>query len=41
MPEDSSSIKTGNFYVDFMIGGVSAAVSKTLVAPIERIKLIL
>jgi solute carrier family 25 (adenine nucleotide translocator) protein 4/5/6/31 len=41
MPEDSSSIKTGNFYIDFLIGGISAAVSKTLVAPIERIKLIL
>lgn len=27
--------------VDFMIGGVSAAVSKTLVAPIERVKLLL
>jgi len=26
---------------DFMIGGVSAAVSKTLVAPIERVKLLL
>jgi solute carrier family 25 (mitochondrial adenine nucleotide translocator), member 4/5/6/31 len=27
--------------VDFMIGGVSAAVSKTMVAPIERVKLLL
>jgi solute carrier family 25 (adenine nucleotide translocator) protein 4/5/6/31 len=27
--------------VDFFIGGVSAAVSKTLVAPIERVKLLL
>lgn len=27
--------------LDFMIGGVSAAVSKTLVAPIERVKLLL
>ena len=26
---------------DFMIGGISAAVSKTLVAPIERVKLLL
>lgn len=33
--------KTGNFMVDFFIGGVSAAVSKTLVAPIERVKLLL
>ncbi len=27
--------------VDFLIGGVSAAVSKTVVAPIERVKLLL
>ena len=38
---EGSSVKTGNFAVDFMIGGVSAAVSKTLVAPIERVKLLL
>lgn len=31
----------GNFVQDFLIGGVSAAVSKTLVAPIERVKLLL
>lgn len=30
-----------NFFRDFMIGGVSAAVSKTAVAPIERVKLLL
>jgi solute carrier family 25 (adenine nucleotide translocator) protein 4/5/6/31 len=30
-----------NFFTDFMIGGVSAAVSKTAVAPIERVKLLL
>jgi solute carrier family 25 (adenine nucleotide translocator) protein 4/5/6/31 len=30
-----------NFVVDFMIGGVSTAVSKTAVAPIERVKLLL
>ena len=30
-----------NFVVDFIIGGVSAAVSKTAVAPIERVKLLL
>jgi len=33
--------KQKNFLVDFLIGGVSAAVSKTLVAPIERVKLLL
>jgi solute carrier family 25 (adenine nucleotide translocator) protein 4/5/6/31 len=30
-----------DFLKDFMIGGVSAAVSKTAVAPIERVKLLL
>jgi len=33
--------KKKGFMADFMIGGVSAAVSKTLVAPIERVKLLL
>jgi len=32
---------TGNFVRDLLIGGVSAAVSKTAVAPIERVKLLL
>ena len=31
----------GSFLVDFMMGGVSAAVSKTAAAPIERIKLLI
>merc|ERR1711957_344928 len=30
-----------NFLTDFLVGGVSAAVSKTIVAPIERVKLLL
>jgi len=30
-----------SFMTDFLIGGVSAAVSKTIVAPIERVKLLL
>lgn len=30
-----------NFWIDFMMGGVSAAISKTAAAPIERVKLIL
>jgi len=30
-----------NFAVDFMMGGVSAAVSKTAAAPIERVKLLI
>ena len=33
--------KKKNFFVDFMAGGISAAVSKTVVAPIERVKLLL
>lgn len=35
-PKDALS-----FAKDFMAGGVSAAVSKTAVAPIERVKLLL
>ncbi|ABN66235.1 major mitochondrial ADP/ATP translocator [Scheffersomyces stipitis CBS 6054] len=30
-----------SFFVDFMMGGVSAAVSKTAAAPIERVKLLI
>jgi solute carrier family 25 (adenine nucleotide translocator) protein 4/5/6/31 len=30
-----------SFLIDFMMGGVSAAVSKTAAAPIERIKLLI
>lgn len=33
--------KKKSFMTDFLIGGVSAAVSKTAVAPIERVKLLL
>lgn len=29
------------FLIDFVAGGVSAAISKTAVAPIERVKLLL
>jgi solute carrier family 25 (adenine nucleotide translocator) protein 4/5/6/31 len=38
---EGSEVKTGNFMLDFALGGVSAAISKTAVAPIERIKLLL
>jgi solute carrier family 25 (adenine nucleotide translocator) protein 4/5/6/31 len=38
---ESSTKKTGNFAIDFALGGVSAAISKTLAAPIERVKLLL
>lgn len=37
----SNPPKKKNFLIDFLIGGVSAAVSKTIVAPIERVKLLL
>lgn len=30
-----------SFLVDFLTGGLSAAVSKTVVAPLERVKLLL
>jgi len=38
---EGSEAKTGNFALDFLLGGASAAISKTAVAPIERIKLLL
>jgi len=38
---EGSEPKTGNFMLDFALGGISAAVSKTAVAPIERVKLLL
>jgi len=34
-------VKKKSFVVDFLAGGISAAVSKTIVAPIERVKLLL
>jgi hypothetical protein len=30
-----------DFMIDFVAGGVSAAVSKTVVAPLERVKILL
>merc|ERR1711869_95080 len=30
-----------NFIIDFLAGGVSGAISKTITAPIERVKLII
>jgi solute carrier family 25 (adenine nucleotide translocator) protein 4/5/6/31 len=41
MTAQAAPKKKKSFMVDFMIGGVSAAVSKTVVAPIERVKLLL
>lgn len=41
MSAQKSSGTATDFARDFLIGGVSAAVSKTAVAPIERVKLLL
>ncbi len=41
MSADKRPAKKKNLLLDFMIGGVSAAVSKTAAAPIERVKLLL
>lgn len=30
-----------DFLLDFVAGGISAAVSKTIVAPLERVKILL
>jgi len=37
----SKENNVSNFFIDFLMGGVSAAVSKTAAAPIERIKLLI
>jgi len=37
----SADKKQSNFMVDFLMGGVSAAISKTAAAPIERVKLLI
>lgn len=39
--QDASKKQAFNFTRDFLVGGVAAAVSKTSVAPIERIKILL
>jgi len=41
MSQQPERSKTQKFLMNFMMGGVSAAVSKTAVAPIERVKLLL
>lgn len=40
-PKKDVKKRKGSFYHDLLIGGVSAAVAKTTVAPIERVKLLL
>lgn len=41
VPAKSPAKKQSNFWQDFLMGGLSAAISKTAAAPIERVKLIL
>ena len=41
MSGEKSGILSSGFAVDFVMGGVSAAVSKTAAAPIERVKLLI
>jgi len=40
-PVPARPAQKGSFWTDFALGGVSAAISKTAAAPIERVKLIL
>jgi len=35
------SVTPAEFLKDFIVGGTSAVISKTMVAPIERVKLLL
>ncbi len=37
----SSSKKSSNFFRDLMVGGIAGSVSKTISAPLERVKLLL
>jgi solute carrier family 25 (adenine nucleotide translocator) protein 4/5/6/31 len=43
MSHGGSSNKSGtsNFVRDFMMGGISGAVAKTVAAPVERVKLLI
>ena len=41
MSQPTKAAPKRSFASDFLIGGISAAVSKTVVAPIERVKLLL
>lgn len=40
-PGKPAEVPPGAFLKDFLAGGISAAVSKTAVAPIERVKILL
>lgn len=37
----SHTSQQSNFLQDFLIGGISGAISKTVSAPLERVKLLL
>ncbi len=41
MGEKTNNTGVPSFVIDFLMGGVSAAVSKTAAAPIERVKLLI
>ena len=41
MGDKKGGIDVMSFAKDFLAGGISAAISKTAVAPIERVKLLL
>ena len=41
MSKDAKESSAVNFVIDFFMGGVSAAISKTAAAPIERVKLLI
>eukprot|EP01120_Amphizonella_sp_Union-15-10_P007824 TRINITY_DN268_c1_g1_i8.p1 TRINITY_DN268_c1_g1~~TRINITY_DN268_c1_g1_i8.p1 ORF type:complete len:339 (-),score=85.76 TRINITY_DN268_c1_g1_i8:255-1208(-) len=41
MSADKKKNQASSFAVDFLMGGVSAAISKTVAAPIERVKLLI
>jgi solute carrier family 25 (adenine nucleotide translocator) protein 4/5/6/31 len=40
-PELKAGMGAKRFIIDWLTGGISAAISKTAVAPIERVKLLL
>ena len=41
LPPAPASKKESNFLIDFLMGGVSAAIAKTAASPIERVKLLI
>ena len=41
MSANNKNNVNNTFLIDFMMGGVSAGISKTIAAPIERVKLLI